>query len=232
MRLTADHQSSQSTVRIRAINAQIPADISLPEKPQGLVVFGNGIGRGRHSPAQRRVAEILNAGGLATILADLLEDQPEVDRHSGACHYDLDLLEERVVTVTDWIAMQSALREMPLGYFGAGMGGAAALIAAAKRPEVVRALVSCGAQLDLIEAFLCEVSAPALFIVGGDDPALLSLHRSAMTQLPERTFRALEVIEGVTGDPMHDESTVVRVGDFARRWFHRFLSGETRKAGA
>jgi dienelactone hydrolase len=219
----------QSTASIRTIDTKLPTDLSIPDNAQGVVVFGDGIGGGRQTPSHRRVAEALNAGGLATVLADLFDDHATATgSDTGMPHSDLDLveLEQRVVAVTDWIAMQPGLREMRLGYFGAGLGAAAAIIAAAKRPEVVKALVLSGARLDLAESFLCEIAAPSLFIAGGDDPALITLHRSSIAQLPGETLARLEVIEGSGGDPLQDEKAVNRVAALARSWFQRFLPRE------
>lgn len=222
MKSRAQGKIRQSVVNIRIIDAEIPANISVPEQARGLVVFGGGLGSGRYAPANRRVADVLNGNGFATVLADLLRgSESPFWRDSASPDAEIDILEERVVAVTDWIAMQAELSRLAIGYFGAGRGAEATLIAAAKRSDVVRAAVACGAKLDLVEYFLCEITAPTLLIVGSDDTALLSLHRSA--HFPEQTVTELSVIDGPS-DISQNEAAVDRIADLATGWFQRFLS--------
>jgi putative phosphoribosyl transferase len=210
-------------VRIRAIGGDIPVDISVPENACGLVVFGDGVGSGRHSLANRRLAEILNERAFVTVVADLISDHEQLlNWHTGETCRGLDLLEQRVVSITDWIAMQTNLKGLPLGYFGAGIGADAALIAAAKRPETIRAVVSCEARLDQIEAVLSEIYAPALFIVGNEDPALLDRLRIAITRMPRSRVGKLEII-GWTTEPLQDAHALDRVASLTSSWYEHYL---------
>jgi dienelactone hydrolase len=214
----------KTVVQIR-IGVDIPAALSLPENPCGLIVFGDGAGSDRQNTASRRIAELLNEGGFATALADLVTGREQVlNLRTGEVCCGLDLLEQRLVEVTDWIAMQARLRDLPIGYFGIGDGAEASLIAAAKRPDVVRAVVSCEATLDRTEPFLDAVVAPTLFIVGSEDAEFLAYQRAKIAQLPESSVRRLTVIPS-TASLLHDPETVNRIALLARRWYEHYLPG-------
>jgi dienelactone hydrolase len=216
--------TEQITARIRTLDVDIPADISIPKNPRGLILFALTPGARRRSPANRRVADILNQSGYATALADLMADQESTrNARTGELCSGLDLLVRRMVALTDWIAMQPVFQDMPVGYFGAGSGAEAALIAAAKRPEVIRAVVSCGARLERAGASLGEIDAPVLVIAGSEDPSLLASQRAMMTRLPEWTHSQLEVIDGIA-DPFSDPHAVQRLARSTRSWYQRHFS--------
>lgn len=177
---------------VSAGKVALAADLSLPPDAAGLVVFAHGSGSSRHSPRNRGVAAALNRGAIGTLLIDLLtEDEELIDRRTNALRFDIDLLARRLVAITDWVGEQCNLKKLPLGYFGASTGAAAALAAAAERRDVARAVVSRGGRPDLAGPALGLVHAPCLFIVGGNDPVVLRLNREAIAKLPGRRHAAL-----------------------------------------
>jgi putative phosphoribosyl transferase len=215
--------TEQFTVRLNAGDVLLPADVSMPSDATGLVLFAHGSGSGRFSPRNRYVAHILNEGGIGTVLADLLTAREEaVDSQTARLLFDIRLLGERVVAITDWIAGEDRLAGLPLGYFGASTGAAAALRAAAARPSSVGAIVSRGGRPDLAGPALSEVSAPCLFIVGGLDLEVLQLNRQAMAQLPMDTKRRLEIVPGAT-HLFEEAGTLDTVARLARDWFQGHL---------
>ena len=226
----------RKAITIPAGRIRLAADLCLPQSPTGLVLFAHGSGSSRHSPRNRHVAEILNRGSIATILADLLTpEEEESDALSAALRFDIPLLTKRLVAATDWIATERKLQALKLGFFGASTGAAAALSAAALRPEIVRAVVSRGGRPDLSGSDLQRVHAPCLFIVGGHDLVVLGLNREAVAQLPRETLRKTEIIPGATY-LFEEPGALDRVAELARDWFHRHFAVErtaaTRHAGA
>jgi pimeloyl-ACP methyl ester carboxylesterase len=202
---------------------ELSADLSLPDRPKGLVLFAHGSGSSRHSPRNRHVADVLNRGAIGTVLTDLLTEEEEaVDVQTAELRFDIPMLGRRVAEITDWIGRQPILKNLGLGYFGASTGAAAALVAAAERPKIVRAVVSRGGRPDLAGAALKGVQAPTLFIVGGDDTYVLGLNYSAMAQLPRQTERKVEVIEGAS-HLFEEPGTLDQVAVLARDWFREYL---------
>ncbi len=202
----------------------LAADIALPDRAEGLVLFAHGSGSSRFSPRNRHVAEVLNQGGVGTILIDLLtEEEERIEVQTRALRFDIELLGERLVEITDWIGCQPEWKDMGLGYFGASTGAAAALVAAAERPKAVRAVVSRGGRPDLAGKSLGRVYAPTLFIVGSQDRVVLDLNHSAMAQLPRHTVHKLEIIAGAT-HLFEEPGALDRVAILARDWFRKHLS--------
>jgi pimeloyl-ACP methyl ester carboxylesterase len=192
------------------------------------VVFAHGSGSSRHSPRNRAVAAMLREGGLATLLVDLLTpEEGAVDEETGRLRFDIDLLAERLVDATDWIGGIEETRGLGVGYFGASTGGGAALVAAARRPNSVRAVVSRGGRPDLAGAALARVRAPTLLIVGGHDPVVLELNREAFDRL--RCEKELEIVPGAT-HLFEEPGALEEVARLARDWFLRHLP--TDEAGA
>jgi putative phosphoribosyl transferase len=158
--------------------------LSIPSNAVGLVMFAHGSGSSRHSPRNRHVAMQLNQRGLATLLFDLLTaDEERIDAVDATLRFDVDMLAERLVAATDSIAAQGRARGLPIGYFGGSTGAAAALIAAARRPAWIAAVVSRGGRADLAGASLAEVRAPTLLIVGGADAWVLQANREAAARM-------------------------------------------------
>jgi putative phosphoribosyl transferase len=205
----------------------LKGDLVVPSQPRGLVIFAHGSGSSRLSPRNLEVAATLNNAGLATLLFDLLTDD-EGGRHELV--FDIPLLARRLEGVTRWAIAEPDTRGLPVGYFGASTGAAAAMRAAAAAHDVVRAVVSRGGRPDLAADRLPYVSAPTLLLVGGQDREVLELnrHASAMLRCPHR----LEVIEGA-GHLFSEPGTLERVAKLAAEWFVTYLtSSEPRLAAA
>jgi dienelactone hydrolase len=195
--------------------------LTVPEQTQAVVVFAHGSGSGRHSPRNRQVAGVLNEVGLATLLIDLLsEDEERIDRITGELRFDIGLLAQRLLAATDWLSGDDEVRSLRVGYFGASTGAAAALIAAAERPET-GAVVSRGGRPDLAGDALRRVRAPTLLIVGGADLQVLALNEQALDELAVAE-KALEVVPGAT-HLFEEPGALEEVAGLARSWFDRNL---------
>jgi dienelactone hydrolase len=200
--------------------------------PAGIVLFAHGSGSSRLSPRNRFVAEVLQRAGLATLLFDLLTAEEErVDEMTRHLRFDIQLLAERLVATTDWVAAHPELRELPIGYFGASTGAAAALVAAARRPNRVAAVVSRGGRPDLARSVLAQVRAPTLLIVGGRDTPVIGMNEEAMVQMLYTRVQ-LTIVPGAT-HLFEERGALERVADLARDWFVRCLAqAENRIARA
>ncbi len=187
--------------------------------PRGIVVFAHGSGSSRLSPRNNFVASALGDAGLATLLFDLLTEEEAADHRNV---FDIGLLADRLVLAAEWVTQQQGARDLPLGYFGASTGAAAALIAAAREPQLCAAVVSRGGRPDLAGAALPRVRAPTLLIVGGDDPEVLELNREAARQL--LCEKELAVVPGAT-HLFEEPGTLEAVVKLARRWFSDHLAG-------
>ncbi|KRV48915.1 hydrolase [Wenjunlia vitaminophila] len=186
--------SLQQSIRVSAPNAVLDADMVVPRNAPGAVLFAHGSGSSRMSPRNRYVASALNNLGIATVLADLLTaDEEQVDTTTGALRFDIDLLAERVAILTDWLVDNEPAASRGIALFGASTGAAAALVAAARRPETVRTVVSRGGRPDLAGDSLPLVHQPTLLIVGGDDTIVIDLNREAMERLAAEEQR-LEIV--------------------------------------
>jgi len=192
--------------------------LSLPERPLGLVVFAHGSGSSRLSPRNTAVAEALNGRGFGTLLFDLLTSAEEADR---ANVFDISLLADRLVDVISWLVRQEArIGGFRIGLFGASTGAAAALVAAARIPERIAAVVSRGGRPDLAGDALPMVRAPTLLIVGGDDFGVIELNEQALGRL--RAPKAIEIIPGAT-HLFPEPGALDAVIALAARWFERHL---------
>lgn len=208
-------------VQVSAGPVTLEGNLAIPEGANGLVLFAHGSGSSRHSPRNRYVARILRQASLATLLIDLLTAGEEtMDMRTGHLRFDIGLLADRLVGATDWLAQYPSTRSLKVGYFGASTGGGAALVAAAKRPEVVGAVVSRGGRPDLAGSVLPHVQAPTLLIVGGNDVPVIAMNRTALAQL--RAEKQLEIIPGAT-HLFEEPGTLEAVARLARRWFERHL---------
>lgn len=200
----------------------LDAGLQRPDGAIGTVVFAHGSGSSRHSPRNQAVAALLNAAGLETVLLDLLtRGEDEVDRVTREHRFDIPLLAQRVVAAVDWAKGRDPAS--PVGLFGASTGAAAALKAAAERPEDVAAVVSRGGRVDLAGDSLPVVTAPTLLIVGGDDRVVLDLNRRAAREMPGAEVR-IEVVPGAS-HLFEEPGTLERVALLASDWFQRLLDG-------
>jgi dienelactone hydrolase len=200
-----------------ADGAMVVGDLTLPASADRLVVFAHGSGSGRHSPRNRMVADAFAERGLGTLLMDLLTvDEERVDQRTHHLRFDIDLLATRLVAAANWLAEQPTMRGLSVGYFGASTGAAAALVAAARRPAGIGAVVSRGGRPDLAEAWLADVRAPTLLVVGALDVEVLELNRRAGERL--RVEHDLEVVPGAT-HLFEEPGALERVGQLAGEWF-------------
>ena len=208
-------------VQVAAGGARLEGTLGLPHRARGIVIFAHGSGSSRHSPRNRYVAGVLNEAGFATLLVDLLTSQEEAeDMRTRRLRFDIDLLAERLIGVTDWVAQQPETRNLAAGYFGASTGAGAALVAAAERPERIDAVVSRGGRPDLAGEALARVRAPTLLIVGGNDLPVIGLNEEAMLRM--QAERRLEIIPGAT-HLFEEPGALEAVARLAREWFERYL---------
>jgi dienelactone hydrolase len=216
---------SRRGVEIAADGVRLAGDLVVSSGARGVVVFAHGSGSGRVSPRNRAVAGVLNAGGLATLLLDLLTPEEEaVDRRTAHLRFDVALLGGRVIATIDWLTSEPATKDLRVGCFGASTGAAAALIAAAERPERVGAVVSRGGRPDLAGEALRRVTAPTLLIVGGNDIEVLRLNELARAALAGEA--RLEVVPGA-GHLFEEPGALERVAVLSRDWFLRHLTART-----
>jgi putative phosphoribosyl transferase len=213
-------------VRISLARNWLEGTLSIPKGATGLVLFAHGSGSSRHSVRNRHVAGELEGAGLGTLLFDLLtEQEARVDEQTRELRFDVDLLASRLLAATDWVLRQPDLEGLDLGYFGASTGAAAALIAAAQRPLAIHAVVSRGGRPDLAEAWLEEVRAPTLLIVGSADREVLQLNREALAFLG--CEKELEIVPGAT-HLFEEPGALEHVARSAAGWFTRHLGTRAR----
>lgn len=204
-------------VRVDAGGVVLSGDLIIPTDARGLVVFSHGSGSSRFSPRNRAVADVLLHAHLAALMLDLLtRDEERVDQVTAELRFDIPLLGRRVIAAVDWAASHPPTATLPLGLFGASTGAAAALIAAAERPSIVRAVVSRGGRPDLAGAALDRVTAPTLLIVGGRDELVLQLNRQALARL--RGKKQLAVVPNAT-HLFEEPGALDQVAQLARDWF-------------
>jgi pimeloyl-ACP methyl ester carboxylesterase len=229
MTRSAAETIEERDVRVTAGSVSLDGNLSLPDGARAVVLFAHGSGSSRHSSRNRHVARLLNEAKLATLLIDLLTPTEEaIDARTAHLRFDIGLLAERLVGATDWLARYSDTQHLRIGYFGASTGAAAALVAAAERPEQVGAVVSRGGRPDLAGGALAYVRAPTLLIVGGHDVEVIQLNRAALAQL--RCEKQLVIVPGATH--LFEEPGVLdEVARLARDWFHRHLIQAAQHAG-
>ncbi len=212
------HACTSREVRIPAGKAWLCGDLTLAPGFTGLVLFAHGSGSGRHSARNRQVAARLQRVGIATLLFDLLTaEEEQVDQHTREHRFDVPLLTRRMQDATAWVAQQPELSQLPIGYFGASTGSAAALIAAARLGEGVAAVVSRGGRPDLAgPAALAAVTAPTLLIVGGADYGVIELNEEAHQRL--QCEKQLAVVPGAT-HLFEEHGALEQVAQMAASWF-------------
>ena len=209
-------------VRIHLGPVTLEGNLTLPAKPAGVVLFAHGSGSSRHSPRNRFVAEQLQRAGLTTLLMDLLTaDEEAIDRQTRALRFDIGLLADRLVGAIDWLGREPSTRAQPVGCFGASTGAAAALVAAAHRPERVSAVVSRGGRPDLAGDALQKVRAPTLLIVGGDDTVVIRLNRQALEELAA-PVKQIVIVPGAS-HLFEEPGTLEAVAQHASAWFAQHL---------
>ncbi|WP_433629357.1 dienelactone hydrolase family protein [Halomicrococcus sp. NG-SE-24] len=206
-------QNSESLVSIPVDDVELEGTLAIPEDAAGLVVFAHGSGSSRKSPRNNFVAEVIREQGLGTLLFDLLTEREDQFREN---RFDISLLTDRLVAVTEWVWSREDTRDLNVGYFGSSTGAASALRAAARLEDDIDAVVSRGGRVDMASEVLDEVQAPTLFVVGGADTQVLELNRDAYDQLS--CEKDLYVVEGA-GHLFEGEGELDEVAHVAADWF-------------
>ena len=218
-RRSCDHE-----VTVMSGAVALAGHLTVPDAPLGMVVFAHGSGSSRHSPRNRFVAAELNRARLGTLLFDLLTPDEEIDRASV---FDIELLADRLASATEWLRGQPDAHGLPIGYFGASTGAAAALWAAADAGDGIAAVVSRGGRPDLAGPRLGLVRAPTLLIVGGNDEVVLDLNREAQARLLAES--RLAVVPGAS-HLFEEPGTLALAADLAREWFVTHLTAHRAMA--
>jgi len=213
--------AQENAVKIKIEQLTLEGNLYVPERAQGLVLFAHGSGSSRFSPRNTFVARELQKSNLATLLFDLLtKEEEQIDAITAKLRFNIRFLADRLIGATDWLKHRPDTGKLPIGYFGASTGAAAALVAAAERPDVVRAVVSRGGRPDLAGEALPKVKAPTLLIVGGNDRVVLDLNREALTRL--KTNKDLVIIPGAT-HLFEEPGTLEEVSRLAAGWFKKYF---------
>ena len=208
---------NKDEITIPAGEVTLLGSLYLPSKAKGVVLFAHGSGSGRFSPRNQFVAEALAAAGIASLLSDLLKGWEAEDREKV---FDIDLLSERLLHGLIWVINEKKLKNVPVGLFGASTGAAAALSAAAQRPEEVKAVVSRGGRPDLVQQSLALVKAPTLLIVGGHDRKVIELNRTALSRL--HCTKELVIVPDA-GHLFEEPGALEKVAALAIEWFGRYF---------
>lgn len=218
-----DHEVIERAVTVPAARVTLQADLAVPHAAHGIVLFAHGSGSSRKSPRNREVAAELQRGKLATLLLDLLTMEEErVDAATRHLRFDIPLLASRLMAATDWVLRERDIMDLPIGYFGASTGAAAALVAAAHRRHVVHAVVSRGGRPDLAGEDLPLVKAPTLLLVGQRDVEVVGMNREALRRLGG--LKELSIVPHAT-HLFEEPGTMATVSREALAWFERHLAG-------
>jgi len=213
---------SSSEIQIPIDSITLEGNLKIPEGAKGIVVFAHGSGSSRFSPRNRYVAQELQKEGLGTLLFDLLTSEEErIDMITAQLRFDIDLLADRLVNVTNWLLTNPETKKLSVGYFGASTGAAAALIAAKEHANIIKAVVSRGGRPDLAEKALPDVKAPTLLIVGGEDYQVIEMNQWALDRLKAEQ-KELKIVPGAT-HLFEEPGTLEEVANLAGEWFKRYL---------
>ena len=217
-------EAIHEAVRVDVGVVSVDGDLRVPDRAAGFVIFAHGSGSSRFSRRNRAVAGVLEAAGFGTLLLDLLTpDEEAVDERTREYRFDIELLGRRVIGATDWMQARPDLHHLPVAFFGASTGAAAALMAAAARPEIARAVISRGGRPDLADEALPNVQAPTLLIVGGDDEPVIEMNREAMHRM--RAPVELVIVPGAT-HLFEEHGALEEVARLAADWCRRHLRKE------
>jgi pimeloyl-ACP methyl ester carboxylesterase len=212
----------KSALSIPGRNVILRGDLALPRHAKGVILFAHGSGSSRFSPRNRFVAEMLHEHGLGTLLTDLLTpEEEEIDREMRHLRFNIPLLAERLSGITDWTERNPDTMGLDIGYFGASTGAAAALMAAARHPGTVRAIVSRGGRPDLAGDYLPQMTAPTLLIVGERDPEVMTLNSKALAKLTG-TITRLDVVPGAT-HLFEEPGALAEAAELAAAWFEKYM---------
>jgi putative phosphoribosyl transferase len=213
----------ESEVSIDCADALLHGTLFVPEHCTSIVLFAHGSGSGRRSPRNRYVAQAIQSQGIATLLFDLLTEQEEsLDEQTAELRFHIPFLANRLIGASHWVMQQPRLQSLAIGYFGASTGAGAALVSAARLPNIVRAVVSRGGRPDMAGDALRSVVAPTLLIVGGNDGAVIRMNQTALAKL-ECAEKKLVIIPFAT-HLFEEPGTLEEVARLAAGWFTRYLA--------
>jgi putative phosphoribosyl transferase len=214
--------NKELAIKIPVGSVWLEGTMYIPEKAKGIVIFAHGSGSSRHSSRNRRVAQMLNHHGIATLMMDLLSTEEEaVDARTGEYRFNIPLLARRLSRASNWVMEQLLTRHLKIGFFGASTGGGAALIAAAQMGNAVVAVVSRGGRPDLAGSALAKVQAPTLLLVGERDQMVIMLNKQALSQL--NSDSTLEIISGAT-HLFEEPGALEEVAKRATLWFEEHFN--------
>lgn len=223
---TRDRPGENRFVLVQAGPVNLEGNLYLADDPQAVVVFVHGSGSSRLSPRNQYVAQAFQKAGMVTLLFDLLTtEEEEVDMHTRHLRFDISLLARRTIGAVDWLNQQAETRGLKLGFFGASTGAAAALIAAAERPDVTGAIVSRGGRPDLASAVLPHVKVPVLYITGQLDHPVFELNKQALSQMNPEAKTELQIVPGAT-HLFEEPGAMETVSRLATDWFQKHLTGK------
>ncbi len=212
---------NQTEIKIPVGNVVVEGTLTLPPGAKGVVLFAHGSGSSRFSPRNQYVAKEFNKATIGTLLFDLLtQEEEETDMVTAEYRFNTPLLAQRLISATEWLRNDPQTKKLAFGYFGASTGAAAALIAAAKLPNEIAAVVSRGGRPDLAGEYLPNVVAPTLLLVGGLDTEVIELNQEAMDQMIAE--KKLTIIPGAT-HLFEELGTLEQVAKFSKDWFLRYL---------
>jgi putative phosphoribosyl transferase len=219
-------KNGERLVQISAGQKTLEGNLIIPKSSRGIVLFAHGSGSGRHSPRNKYVAEVLQDARIATLLIDLLtEEEEEIDLQTRHLRFDIDLLAQRLIEATDWLKQEQNIqtKDLRVGFFGASTGAAAALVAAAQRQKIVKAIVSRGGRPDLAGSeSLSRVQAPTLLIIGGNDEPVIEMNKDAFKQLTNlednEKKKKIVIVPGAT-HLFEEPGKLEEVADLAKDWF-------------
>ena len=221
-----NENSIKISIRENSKDSKIEGNLAIPKDSRGLVIFAHGSGSGRHSPRNQHIAETLNNDGVSTLLLDLLtEEEEKVDTLTREHRFNIELLANRLTSVTDWLLKQENTKEKILGYFGASTGAAAALIAADKRPDDISAIVSRGGRVDLSLKYspLKSLNCPTLFIVGEKDKQIIEWNKKVLDDHLEKVKNKKLVIIPGAGHLFEEQGKLEEVAKKSSGWFRCYF---------
>lgn len=213
---------TEHPIIIPSDNVHLDGLLHIPKDARGVVLFAHGSGSSRFSTRNQYVARILNEAKLATLLFDLLTPEEEkIDMKTRELRFDIEFLASRLIDATDWCSRQLVTHKLTIGYFGASTGGGAALVAATKKSQAVKAVVSRGGRPDLAGDALPLVEVPTLLIVGGNDEPVIEMNQTALLKM--HCIKQLEIVRGAT-HLFEEPGTLNEVARLATSWFSRYLT--------
>ena len=198
-------------------DVDLKGNLNLPKKPKAFVIFSHGSGSSRFSSRNRFVAQLLNRQNIATLLTDLLTEEEDKNFEN---RFDIELLTERLVKVTNYVIQISDLKDLKIGYFGASTGAASAVKAAAQLKDTIQAIVSRGGRPDLAGDSLSEIIVPTLFLVGSLDRQVIKLNNQAFNKL--KCEKQIQIIEGAS-HLFEEPGKLNEVAQIAVEWFEKYL---------